>query len=66
LFYKKFPDAPESKSVALSLLSSNIPKYAEASSTYTTNKPIKAEEEDQGREYIFNDFTAGAYQVLNN
>jgi len=52
--------------VALSLLSSNIPKYAEASSTYTTNKPIKAEEEDQGREYIFNDFTAGAYQVLNN
>lgn len=29
------------------------------------NQKLKPEEEDQGREYIFNDFTAGAYQEFD-
>ena len=54
---KKFVDAPESKSVPIQL---NVLNKTETLSMNPTN--IKTnEEEDQGKEYIFNEFTAAAY-----
>lgn len=61
LYYKKFPDAPESKPYSSQM--SHLVNYKEQSNTYQNNK-LKQEEEDQGREYIFNDISAGVYQVL--
>jgi len=64
LYFKKFPDAPESSSLISSYLSQTAIKN-EYSNTYS-QRIIKKESNDQGREFIFNDRTAGAYQVFNN
>ena len=68
---KKYPDAPESKSVPV--IYNNIINNKSTNDFPSTINPtnIKSqsgtlqEEEDQGKEYIFNEFTAGAYQEFD-
>ena len=68
---KKFPDAPESRSVPVNfnnLLYGGNNKNIELPSTINNKSDIgkgTPEEEDQGKEYVFNDFTAGAYQEFD-
>lgn len=65
---KKFPDAPESRSVPVNI-NSLVNKATEYPSTINPynfrNIPNTNDDDDQGKEYIFNDFTAGAYQEFD-
>lgn len=64
LYFKKFPDAPESNSLITSFsvpVKDNNYNYA---NTFANNKALKKDENEHGREFIFNDRTAGAYQVI--
>lgn len=69
---KKFPDAPESRSVPVNLNSLINNKAIDYPSTINPvninniNKQNQSnEEDDQGKEYVFNDFTASAYQEFD-
>jgi hypothetical protein len=57
IFFKKFPDAPESKSYS-QVSHMHMMSYTNA---YTLKN--KNEEDEQGRSYIFNDMSAVVYQV---
>lgn len=57
---KKYTDAPESKSfnnVNLSMKNNEISSYIGSNINNNLNN-----DEDQGKDFVFNDFTAGAYQ----
>lgn len=57
---KKYTDAPESKSInnnILSLRNNEVSSYI--GSNVNNNLNV---DEDQGKDFVFNDFTAGAYQ----
>lgn len=58
LNFKKFQDAPES--VSLSLMSDYIHEMSKPTSQQISSNNLK---EEVGRDYIFNDITAGVYQV---
>jgi hypothetical protein len=65
LFFKKFPDAPES--VSYSQFSQRLVNYNEFNNTYQGPQVQgrKTEVEEIGREYIFNDISAGVYQEFD-
>lgn len=65
---KKFPDAPESRSVPVSissLVNNKTTEYPSTINPYNYKAVATTEDDDQGKEYIFNDFTAGAYQEFD-
>lgn len=62
MHYKKFPDAPES--MTYTQYSQRLVNYNEFHSTYQNNK-LKTEQDEIGREYIFNDLSAGVFQEFD-
>jgi hypothetical protein len=60
LFYKKFPDAPES--LSYSQYSQRLINYNEFHNTFQNRQLKQNEEVEVGRDYIFNDISAGVFQ----
>ncbi len=60
MFYKKFPDAPES--LSYSQYSQRLINYNEFHNTFQNRQLKQNEEVEVGRDYIFNDISAGVFQ----